>query len=98
MKAQAPPQPQTAGLPGVPWSPSEAAAINEFFNTAVGSKFINVLAFLKPKVSFENTERAALSGAYAAGYESVFYEIAKLRRGPPADIDVSRPGIDPTKD
>lgn len=76
-----PQQPQMAGIPGIEWSPSEAAAVNEFLNSPVGRKWLGILLIRKPKIILEGTEKAALSGAYAAGYESFFSEVANTRIG-----------------
>lgn len=83
--------------PGLTWSPSEAAAVNEFLNSAVGKKWLGVLLFRKPHVNLESTEKAALSGSYAAGYESFFNEIAATRISR-ADESASVKTIDMTKD
>lgn len=85
-------------MPGLAWSPSEAAAVNEFLNTPVGRKWLGVLLTRKPRIDLSSTERAALSGAMAAGYESIFGEIAMTRVAQaPADT-ASVKGIDATKD
>lgn len=84
--------------PGIPWSPSEAAAVNEFLGTAVGRKWLGVLLTRKPRIDLSNTERAALSGAFAAGYESIFAEIAATRVAQSHADTASVKGIDPTKD
>lgn len=84
-------------LPGIIWSGGEAAAINEFLNTPVAQKWMGILLTRKPKIDMSSTERAAITGAYAAGYESFFAEIAATRSSsirPEAGLR----SIDPTKD
>jgi hypothetical protein len=66
-------------MPGLQWGPGEAAALNEFLNSPLGQKWLGVLITRKPRMDLSSTERAALSGAYIAGYESVFGEIAATR-------------------
>lgn len=90
--------PKPAPQIGIAWTPSEAAAVNEFLNTLVGRKWLGVLLTRKPKTDLTTTEKAALTGAYAAGYESFFVEIAatRLAMAPPESASVE--GIDPTKD
>jgi len=66
-------------LPGIQWSGGEASAVNEFLNSPVGKKWLGILLSRKPRLDLSNTERAALSGAYAAGYEAFFSEIAATR-------------------
>lgn len=83
---------------GIQWSPSEAAAVNEFLNTPVGRKWLGVLLTRKPKVDLNSTEKAALTGAFSAGYESIFSEIAATRVAQPLSESASVKGIDPTKD
>lgn len=95
-----PPQvqpPQTAGLPGIVWTPGEAAAVNEFLNSPLGRKWLGMLLMRKPKMSLMSTEQAALTGAYAAGYEMVFIEMSASRVVTPQP-DTGPQGIDPTKD
>ena len=84
--------------PGIPWSPSEAAAVNEFLSTAVGRKWLGVLLMRKPRLDLTSTERAALSGAFGAGYEHMFNEIASTRIAQPQADTAAVKGIDPTKD
>jgi hypothetical protein len=84
--------------PGISWSPSESAAVNEFLNTPVGQKWLGVLMIRKPRMDLSSTERAALSGALAAGYESVFGVIAETRTTRAPAIDASAKAIDPEKD
>jgi hypothetical protein len=45
----------------------------------VGRKWLDVLGSGKPQIDILNSDRAALTGAYAAGYEKVFLEIARTR-------------------
>jgi hypothetical protein len=83
--------------PGIPWSASEAASVNEFLNSPLGRKWLGVLLTRKPRMDLQNTEAAALTGAYAAGYERIFAEIAATRvAGAPDNASVK--AIDPTKD
>jgi hypothetical protein len=85
-------------LPGISWSPSEAAAVNEFLNSPVGKKWLGILLSRKPKLDLSSTERAALSGAYAAGYEAlIFYEIPATRASMIQE-SASIKAIDPTRD
>jgi hypothetical protein len=83
--------------PGIPWSGAEAAAINDFLNSPLGRKWMGVLLTRKPQMDLSTTERAALSGAYAAGYERIFGEIAATRVATTQD-SASMKGIDATKD
>lgn len=85
-------------LPGMSWSPSEAAAVHEFLNTEVGRKWLAVLMLRKPKMDLSNTERAALSGAFASGYESIFGIIAETRTTRAPAQNASAKSIDPDKD
>ena len=84
--------------PGVKWSPGEAASIHEFLNTELGSKWLTVLLLRKPKTDLSSTERAALSGAFASGYESIFAVIAETRTTRPPAQNASAPSINPDKD
>jgi hypothetical protein len=63
----------------IPWSASEASAVNEFLSTPLGQKWIAVLLSYKPRLDVSSTERAALSGALAAGYELAFNQIHATR-------------------
>lgn len=83
--------------PGIPWSGAEAAAINDFLNSPLGRKWMGVLLTRKPSLDLAGTERAALTGAYSAGYEHFFAEIASTRVASTQD-SASMKGIDPTKD
>jgi hypothetical protein len=84
-------------MPGIPWSGAEAAGVNDFLNTPLGRKWLGVLLSRKPKLDLSNTERTALTGAFAAGYESFFGEIASTRIASTQD-SASMKSIDPTKD
>jgi hypothetical protein len=66
-------------VPGITWSASESASVNEFLNSAVGKKWLGVLLTRKPRIDLTTTERAAMTGAFSAGYESFFNEIATTR-------------------
>jgi hypothetical protein len=83
--------------PGIEWTPGEAASVNEFLSSPVGMKWLGVLLTHKPKIDMSSTERAAITGAFAAGYESVFGEIAATRASSARDSASVR-GIDPTRD
>jgi hypothetical protein len=83
--------------PGIAWSPQEAAAINEFLNTPVGRKWLGILMARKPRIDMANTDRAGLTGAYSAGYESIFGEIAMTRVAMQPE-EVSAKSLDMTKD
>ena len=83
--------------PGIPWSGAEAAAINDFLNTPLGRKWMGVLLTRKPQIDLSTTERAALSGAFGAGYERIFAEIASTRVAASQD-SASMKSIDVTKD
>jgi hypothetical protein len=84
--------------PGIPWSPQEAAGVNEFLSSPLGTKWIGVLITRKPGLDLSSTERAALTGAFAAGYESVFGVIAGTRVALTGAPNVDRAPIDTTKD
>jgi hypothetical protein len=84
--------------PGIPWTPGEAASVNEFLNSPVGKKWLGVLLSRKPRLDMTNAERAGLSGAYIAGFEQVFNEMAATRIALRDKESASRPGIDPAKD
>jgi hypothetical protein len=83
--------------PGLSWSAGEAAGVNEFLNSPLGRKWLGVLLTRKPRIDMLNTERAALTGVYAAGYESFFAEIAQTRVAATPESASMKP-IDPTKD
>jgi hypothetical protein len=80
------------------WNSGEAAAVNEFLNSQIGRKWLAILLSRKPQVDLsKGTEVAALTGAFAAGYENFFVEIAGTR----TSIDHDNPSaksIDMTKD
>jgi hypothetical protein len=83
---------------GIPWSPSEAAAVNEFLNTPVGLKWLQILMLRKPRIDMGSTERAALSGTFAAGYESVFSVMLETRTTRAPAQNASAKAIDPERD
>jgi hypothetical protein len=89
-----------SGLPPgfLEWSPGEAAAVNEFLNSPVGRKWLAILLSRKPKVDLtKGTEVAALTGAFTAGYENMFLEMAGTRTS--VDLEsASAKSIDMTKD
>lgn len=82
------------------WTPSDAAGLNEFLNTPLGRKWMGIMLAHKPKLDLTSTERAALSGAYVAGYEYLlFTEMAMNRNAGRVNTpSASKPGIDPEKD
>jgi hypothetical protein len=82
---------------GLPWSAGEAAAVNEFLNSPLGRKWLGILNNRKPRIDLTSGDRAGLTGAFAAGYEHFFAEIAATRVAMPSD-NVSAKSIDPTKD
>jgi hypothetical protein len=84
-------------IPGISWTPQEAAGVNDFLNSPLGRKWLGVLLTRKPRLDLTNTERAALTGAYAAGYESFFGEMASTRVVVQEEV-ASKPPIDTTKD
>jgi len=85
-------------VPGIPWSPGEAASVNEFLNSPLGRKWLGVLLLRKPRTVIDKgRSTAALTGAYAAGYEAFFSEIAATRTAQ-AEEQPARPPIDMTKD
>jgi hypothetical protein len=84
--------------PQFQWSPGEAATVNEFLNTPVGNKWISILIMRKPQLDLSSTEKAALSGAFAAGYESFLGQIGWTRNVSKPDDDAAVRGIDPVKD
>jgi hypothetical protein len=85
-------------VPGIPWTPSEASGVNEFLNTPLGRKWLGILLSRKPRLDMTSTDRAALSGAYIAGYEQVFNEMAASRTAIKDQESASKPGIDPSRD
>jgi hypothetical protein len=84
----------------VTWTPSDAAGLNEFLNTPLGRKWQGELLAMKPKIDVSTTERAALTGAYSAGYEFLLFTVMGGHRGAGAATraSASKPGIDPEKD
>jgi hypothetical protein len=83
--------------PGIPWSPSESAGVNDFLSTPLGRKWLGILLNRKPGIDLTSTERAAITGAYSAGYERFFMEIASSRATPPIG-DSGAKSIDITRD
>jgi hypothetical protein len=85
-------------IPQFEWSPGEAASINEFLKTPLGTKWLGYLMFLKPAFDQSSTDRAALSGTYRAGYEQCLGAIHYSRQPQlPSDSAASK-GFDPTRD
>jgi hypothetical protein len=83
--------------PGFSWSAGEATSVNQFLNSELGKKWLAILYARKPKVTLETTEKAGLSGAFAAGYESFFSEIGNTRITHTQESP-SMKSIDPSKD
>jgi hypothetical protein len=83
--------------PGIVWTGGEAASVNQFLSSELGKKWLAVLYSRKPRVDLTSTEKAALTGAMAAGYEYFFTEIAATRTSL-AGESMSAKSIDPTKD
>jgi hypothetical protein len=82
---------------GVPWSAGEAAAVNEFLKSPVGRRWLDVLFMRKPRIDLSSGDRAGLTGAFAAGYESFFAEIAATRVATQHE-NFSAKAIDPVRD
>lgn len=80
------------------WTPGEAAALNEFLNSVLGKKWLGLLLSRKPQVDLTTTEKAALTGAFASGYESIFAQIALTRSTVQVEQSAGAKTIDPTKD
>ena len=83
------------------WTPGEAATVNEFLESKIGQKWLSVLIFYKPQLDLSSTEKAALSGSYAAGYESFLGRIGWTRNPSlhqQSTEDASARSIDPVKD
>lgn len=86
-------------IPGIQWTPGEAASLNDFLNTPVGRKWLTLLMTRKPKVDFASTERAALTGAFAAGYEHLLLNEMGIYRNPIGpEPNASAKTIDMVKD
>jgi hypothetical protein len=84
--------------PGILWSGGEASAVNEFLNTPVGRKWLVVLMTRKPGLDLSSSDRAALTGAFAGGYEHFFREITLTRGVMDEPENMSAKAIDPTRD
>jgi hypothetical protein len=82
---------------GLSWSPGEAATVNEFLKSPVGRKWLDVLFMRKPRIDLTSSDRAGLTGAFAAGYEHIFAEIAATRVATQPE-SFSAKAIDPVKD
>lgn len=82
------------------WTPSDAAGLNEFLNTPLGRKWLGVMLAHKPKLDLVSTERAALTGAFVAGYEHLLFAEMGANRmaGRASELSASKPAIDPAKD
>ena len=83
--------------PANQWSAGEAASVNEFLNSPVGRKWLGVLFNRKPRMDLASTDRAAMTGAFAAGYEFFFSAIAETRTSSIPEDPGVKP-IDSTKD
>lgn len=82
-----------------PWTAGEAASVNEFLNTPLGVRWLQVLFALRPKdINRESAERAGLDGAFLAGYEKAWEEISNTRTTVREPESASMPAIDATKD
>lgn len=79
------------------WTPSDSAGIDQFLGSKLGRKWLSFLFNKKPKIDLSSTEKAALTGAFAAGFESFLNEIAYSRAVVPQS-EPSPKGIDPTRD
>ena len=81
------------------WSPQEAASVNEFLNSAVGRKWLALLLMRRPSIDISTTERAAVTGAFVAGYDHMLFGQIPASRVvlPNQEPDNSRT-IDPSKD
>jgi hypothetical protein len=79
------------------WSPSEAAAVNEFLNSTVGKRWISLLQERKPPLDMTSIERTAITGSFASGYESFFKQIEATRRFESAE-NASAKQLDMVKD
>lgn len=86
-------------LPQGQWSPGEAATVNDFLNSPVGRRWLSLLLVRRPMVDISTTERAAVTGAFAAGYDHMLFgQIPASRVAlPTAEPDDGR-SIDPSKD
>jgi hypothetical protein len=82
---------------GLSWSPGEAATVNEFLNSPVGRKWLGILIIRKPRIDLTSSDRAGLTGAFAAGYEHIFAEIAATRVATQPE-SFSAKAIDPVRD
>lgn len=79
------------------WTPSDAVGVNEFLNTELGRKWLGLLFNRKPKIDLSSTDKAALTGAFAAGYELFLTEVAASR----TTVEHPQPelrAIDPVRD
>ena len=83
--------------PELQWSPGEASTVNDFLNSPLGQKWLNLLFSRKPAIKMDTTEQAAMTGVFAAGYEAVFTQIHASRQVYLGDSASMKP-IDPTRD
>ena len=86
-------------LPANQWTPGEAASVNEFLNSPVGRRWLSLLLIRRPMVDISTTERAAVTGAFAAGYDHMLFgQIPASRVALPNQEQDSMRAIDPSKD
>lgn len=82
-----------------PWTPGEAVSVNEFLNSKLGVRWLQVLFARRPKdINRDTAERAALDGAFLAGYEKAWEEISNTRVIRVEPDNASLKSLDPTKD
>lgn len=88
--------------PANPWTPGEAASVNEFLNSAVGKRWLSLLLARRPIVDITTSERAAVTGAFTAGYDHMLFGQIPHSRDPrncaPTQEPDSSRVIDPSRD
>jgi hypothetical protein len=84
-------------MPGIVWTPQEAASINEFLSSPVGKKWLGVLMTHKPRVDLSSQENAGMNGVGAAGFEQFLNGIAATRVTREEDMSAAK-SLDMTKD
>ena len=82
---------------GLQWTPQEAASVNEFLSSPLGRKWLQVLFIRKPGIDVSTADRAAMTGAFSAGYEQCFKEISMTRISMTEEPSTAKP-IDMTRD
>jgi hypothetical protein len=82
------------------WTAGEAATVNEFLASPIGIKWLAELQSQKPKTDRDSMEKAALTGAFQAGYEYLLYNVIAGTRVAISESETgySSKAIDPTKD